>query len=117
MPFVRRDPQGKIINASVRQIMGAEFLPHGHPDLVAFLSSNGQDPQKVEETLAELRKSDMDMARAVEDLMMALLKRNVLKMTDLPPQVQDRMSLRTKLRLFVQDIYEQASDKNNILRP
>ena len=49
------------------------------------------------------------MARAVEDIIMVLLKKNILKLSDLPKPVQDRMALRVKLRVLIQDIYEQAS--------
>ena len=117
MPYVLRDAEGKIIRANVRYIAAAESLPYDHPDLVSFLKDNGQDPQKVEQALAELRATDMDMSRTVEDLMMALVKKNVLRMTDFPQQVQDRMSKRTMLRVLLQEIYDQASGKSGALRP
>ena len=49
------------------------------------------------------------MARAVEDVIMVLLKKNLFKMTDLPKPVQDRMSFRVKQRVLIQDIYDQAT--------
>ena len=110
MPYVARDPSGKIVRASSHNFMGAEGLPHGHPDLVAFLESSGQDPQRVEQALNDLRKTDNEMARAIEDVIMVLLKKNLLKMTDLPKPVQDRMNLRVKLRMMIEEIYHQASD-------
>ena len=109
MPYITRDPAGKIIRASAIAIHGAEVLPHGHPDIVEFLKTHGQNPQLVEETLAELRKTDNEMARAVEDIIVVLLKKNILKLTDMPKAVQDRMALRVKLRMTIQDIYNQAS--------
>lgn len=111
MPYITRDATGKIIRASAGavSIPGAEALPHGHPELVAFLTEHGQDPTQVETTLAELRRTDNEMARAVEDIIVVLLKKNILKLTDLPKAVQDRMALRVKLRMTVQDIYNQAS--------
>lgn len=109
MPYIVRDDNGKVTRASARQIIGAEGVPYDHPDLVNFLRERGQDPQKVDEALADLRKTDAEMMRAVEDVIMALLKKNILKMTDLPKPVQDRMSMRVKLRVIIQDIYDQAS--------
>ncbi len=109
MPFTLRDDTGKIIRISARSLHGGELLPHSHPDVVAFLNARGQDPKHVEEALAELRRTDMEMSRAVEDVIMVLLKKNVLKLTDLPKAVQDRMSLRVKMRVLIQDIYDQAS--------
>lgn len=113
MPYVTRDSEGHIVRASMRAVPSAEVVPHGNPELSAFLQTNGQDPQKIEEALAELRRTDADMSRAVEDVVMALLKKNVLKMTDLPRPVQDRMALRAKLRVMIQDAYDQASGHNN----
>jgi len=109
MPYVFRDANGKVCRATVRPIHGAESLPHGHPELVEFLRERGQDPDQIEQSLGDLRKTDAEMSRAVEDVIMALLKKNILKMTDLPKPVQDRMASRVKLRVMIQDAYDQAS--------
>ncbi|MDR3424976.1 MAG: hypothetical protein P4M13_07880 [Alphaproteobacteria bacterium] len=109
MPYIQRDENGKIVKASARVLVGGELVPHGHPDVVAFLKTRGQDPQAVELALAELRRTDGEMARAVEDVIMVLLKKNIVKMTDLPKPVQERMSFRVKQRVLIQDIYDQAT--------
>lgn len=114
MPYILRNAQGAITRASVQSIPGAEMVAYDHPDLVVFLQNNGQDPRKVYDVLDELRKSDGDMARAVEDVITALLKKNVLRLSDLPKQVQDRMAQRVKLRLSIQDIYDHASGQNSV---
>ncbi len=112
MPYIVRDSSGKIIRASVQTLPGAQVLPFDHPDLIAFLRDNGQDPARIEEALAELRRTDLDMSRAVEDVVMVLLKKNILKMNDLPKAVQDKMSYRLKLRLAIQDTLEQAGQRS-----
>ncbi|MDR3449095.1 MAG: hypothetical protein P4M15_05010 [Alphaproteobacteria bacterium] len=109
MPYIVRDESGKIIKASARTLIGAELLPHNHPDVMAFLRGRGQDPTQIEQALGELRRTDNEMARAVEDVIMVLLKKNIVKMTDLPKPVQDRMAFRVKQRVIIQDIYDQAS--------
>jgi hypothetical protein len=109
MPFVLRNESGKIYRASVRSLVGGEVLPHSHPEVVEFLIEHHQDPKQVEDALAELRNTDNEMARAIEDLIMVLLKKNLIKMSDLPRPVQDRMALRTKLRVRVEEAYEKAS--------
>lgn len=113
MPYIVKDSSGKITRATVQALHGAEMVPYDHPDLIAFLERNGQSIQKIEETLAELRRTDGEMARAVEDVVMALLKKNVLKMSDLPKPVQDRMAMRVKLRMSIQEAFDQASDNNS----
>ncbi len=109
MPYILRDERGKIYKASARSIHGAELVPHNHPEVMEFLKGHGQDPKQVEEALGELRRTDNEMSRAIEDVIMALLKKNVIKMTDLPKAVQDRMALRVKMRVLIQEIYDQAS--------
>src|ERR1700743_1798527 len=109
MPFILRDDSGNINRISARSLHGGEFVPHSHPDVLAFLTARGQDPKHVEDALGELRRTDMEMSRAVEDVIMVLLKKNVLKLTDLPKAVQDRMALRVKLRMAIEDIYDHAS--------
>ena len=113
MPYILRDKDGKIYRASARTLHGGETVPYNHPELVAFVKEKGQDPQQIEDSLAELRRTDADMTRAVEDVIMALLKKNLLKMTDLPKPVQDRMALRVKLRVMIQEIYDQASGQSS----
>jgi len=113
MPYIKRDAAGKITHATIQGIHGSEMVPYDHPDLIAFLRDNGQDPKKIDEALDELRRTDADMSRAIEDVVMALLKKNILKMTDLPKPVQERMAYRVKLRVMVQEIYDQASGQSD----
>ena len=109
MPYIIRDESGKVSKASARILVGGELVAHNHPEVIDFLKKRGQDPIQVEIALAELRRTDNEMARAVEDVIMVLLKKNLFKMTDLPKPVQDRMAFRVKQRVLIQDIYDQAS--------
>ena len=109
MPFILRDGTGKISRASTKALVGAEFVPHSHPEVMAFLAERGQDPKQVETAINDLRQTDSEMARTVEDVIMLLLKKNIMKMSELPKIVQERLSNRVKLRIVVEDIYEQAS--------
>ena len=106
MPYIQRNESGKIVKISARGLTGSELVPHNNPEVLAFLR---QDPQQVETALNELRRTDNEMARAVEDVIMILLKKNVIKMSDLPKPVQDRISFRVKMRVTIQDIYDQAT--------
>jgi len=110
MPYVLRNEAGKIVRASMKMLPGSEMVSHSHPEITEFLKARGQDPGQIDNSLNELRRTDVEMARAVEDVIMVLLKKNILKMTDMPKVVQDRMNLRVKLRVLIQDMYEQASE-------
>ena len=114
MPYIQRDESGKVNKASARTLIGGELVAHNHPDVLEFLRLRGQDPTQVEQALGELRRTDNEMARAVEDVIMVLLKKNIVKMTDLPKAVQDRMSFRVRQRVIIQDIYDQASARTGV---
>ena len=109
MPYITRDENGKIIRASTKHLVGGELVSHAHPDIMDFLTARGQNPSEVEKTVNELRQTDADMARTIEDVIMVLLKKNLMKMSDLPKIAQDRLANRVKLRVVLEDMYDQAS--------
>ncbi len=109
MPYITRDESGKIVRVSVRALPSGEMLPHRHPDVIDFLKSHQQEPEQVADALAELKVTDGEMARAIEDLITVLLKKNIIKMSELPRMVQDRMAYRVRLRVKIEDAYEKAS--------
>lgn len=113
MPYIIRDHAGKIMRVTVQQLPGAQMAPYDHPDVVEFLKNNGQDPKKIDETLAELRRTDGEMARAIEDVILILLKKNLIRMSELPQQVQDRMAERVKLRLIISDAFDKATENSS----
>ncbi len=115
MPFIHRDPTTGLINkAMTRSVPNTEFVPHGHPDLVAFLNGRGVDTKQIDDALGELKRTDLDMSRAVEDVITALLKKNVIKITDLPKPVQDRIALRTRMRVLIAESYDRASSNRPV---
>jgi hypothetical protein len=111
MPYVVRDQDGKVSKISARSIPGADILPHDHADVLAFLQKKGIEAGVVAESLSELRRTDNEMSRAVEDVITALLKKNILKMTDLPKAVQDRIAYRVRMRMQIQETYDRASQR------
>jgi hypothetical protein len=116
MPFALRDPAtGIILKATAREVPGTEFLPHNHPDIVAFLQQRGVDPKQIDDALGELKRTDLDMSRAVEDIVTVLLKKNIIKISDLPKAVQDRIALRTKMRALIAESYDRASSNRPVV--
>lgn len=109
MPYILRDAFGKITKVTTQPVHGAEMASYDHPDVQSFLKSGGQDPKDIDRALGELRRTDADMTRAVEDVITALLKKSVLKMTDLPKPVQERMALRVRLRVQIQEAFDRAT--------
>ena len=109
MPYVQKDPQGNVIKASSRDMIGYVGVPYNDPALMAFCESKGINYKEIDDALAELKRTDGDMSRAIEDVITVLLKKNLIKMSDLPKPVQDKMALRVKLRAIITDAYDRAS--------
>lgn len=89
MHYVVRDPNGSVISLHREPVEGAELLPANHPDVQAFLGQPGT------RAFAEM---DANLVRVLEDLIDALLKRNVLRITDLPIEAQVKLFERKHFR-------------------
>jgi hypothetical protein len=104
MPFVSRDPSGRIVAlsdtppADVSSADGGEQLPATHPEVLAFLFGDGDDPQ------ARLFASDLALIRVVEDLVEVLVKKHVITLTDLPAAAQDKLMGRRSLRAYLSGV-------------
>lgn len=104
MPYLQRDANGTIISLRREQDdIHSDFLAPTHPEIIAFLASASEKEgkHKAKETLSE---SDQDFARATEDVINLLIQKNIILFTDLPPEVQAKMSGREKLRSNLQNI-------------
>jgi hypothetical protein len=90
MPYALRDPQGQITSLHRDPIDGGQSLDANHPEVRAFL---GRDPEA--QHFANL---DAHLVRVLEDLIDALIRRNVLNITDLPPEAQTKLFDRKHFR-------------------
>lgn len=93
MPFVRRDPLGRIESLHRSALPGAtEELAHHHPDVLAFLglASGGGDEAFL--------RLDAGFVRVVEDLIDVLTVKNVIAITDLPSEAQNKLFARKSFR-------------------
>jgi hypothetical protein len=85
MPFVRRTAEGSIDSLHRRDDDGgAEFLPDDHPDVRAFL---GAAPASG----GAFASLDADFIRVIEDVIDTLISKNVINITDLPPEAQTKL--------------------------
>lgn len=88
MPYVRRFHDGQLASLHRQAEPGAsEFLPDDHPDVQAFV---GRD-----EGFARL---DADFVRVLEDVIDTLVAKNVLNITDLPLEAQNKLFSRKSFR-------------------
>lgn len=90
MYYVLRDASGQISSVHRDPVIGAQVLSPEHPDIRAFMNDGGEAQQ-----FANL---DASFLRVLEDLIDALIRRNVLCITDLPMEAQLKLFDRKHLR-------------------
>ena len=90
MPYVLRDARGQIDRIHRDETPGAEFVRPDHPDLYQVLggSVNGT-------VFAHL---DTSFIRVLEDLVDVLVSHNILCITDLPADAQQKLFARKNFR-------------------
>jgi len=91
MPYVRRNALGQI-DSLHRQGSPAsqEYLPDEHPDVQAFVG-------RVAPSI-DFGRLDADFVRVIEDVIDTLIMKNVLNITDLPPEAQAKLFARKSFR-------------------
>ena len=95
MPFIRRDATGTIVEALETPTGTAlEYLEADDPEVMRFIRRQGG----AEQIRDQLHVSDADMARVVEDLIDALIKKGVLAHDDLHEAVHRKLARRRELR-------------------
>jgi hypothetical protein len=104
MIYATRDVRGQILSLHRDALPGTEGLPHTHPDVLHFLGEEREQRQ-----FASL---DAGLVRVIEDLIDALIRRNVLNITDLPMEAQlklfDRKHFREGMSDHALDLYESS---------
>ena len=89
MPYVVRDEQGAIESLHRTMVAGAELLPFEHPEVQAFWGGGEAH---------SFARMDAELVRVLEDLIDALIRRNVLSITDLPQEAQGKLFSRKHFR-------------------
>ena len=101
MPHVLRDEDGRIIGVFDRASDGPTHeLPSNDPELLAFLS---KDEGVVDEPHRAFFRADLEFIRVLEDLLGALMERNVITLSDLPGDAQRKVLDRAALRQMLNE--------------
>lgn len=94
MLYVQRDEQGRLIRVQATAFAGAEGpLPADAQEIQAWYAD-----QQVESSLLQLKQSDLDMIRVLDDLLQVLISKGVLRITDLPAAAQAKLLGRVQTR-------------------
>lgn len=96
MPYARRDAAG-LISSLHREPAAdaAEFLPEDHPEVRAFVGGGSTGDEGATERFARM---DADFVRVLEDVIDALINRNLINITDLPAEAQAKLFSRKSFR-------------------
>lgn len=90
MPYVLRDAHGQIDRVHRDPVAGAEFLPPEHPELRQLLGGSARG--------ASFAHLDTGLIRVLEDLVDVLVSNNVICITDLPAEAQQKLFERKNFR-------------------
>lgn len=91
MFYAKRDSAGVIISLSGGPEAGGDWLPSDHPEVLAFLQAGGA-------AQGAFSSLDASLVRVLEDLVDVLISRNVIRITDLPPEAQKKLFERKRFR-------------------
>ena len=90
--YVRRDASGQIVSVSREaNAEHGECCAVDRPDVALFV-------QRLVPRQAAMLESDLSLIRALEDLIDVLIRKDVLRLTDLPDSVQAKLLTRRRLR-------------------
>jgi len=92
MPYVRRNALGQIESLHRAEDSGTVYVAEGDPDLQAFVDDSGVDSSR------DFGRLDADFVRVIEDVIDTLIVKNVLNVTDLPPNAQAKLFARKSFR-------------------
>jgi hypothetical protein len=101
MLYVKRDAWGNLqqVEAAPFEGMNGDLLAESE-EAQAWLAN-----QTVESSLLQLEQSDLDMIRVLEDLITILIRKGVVRITDLPEAAQSKLVGRSKARDALGDLH------------
>ena len=94
MFYVQRDAQGQLVRVEAASYAEAtETLPADHHEIQAWYAN-----ETMEVSLKQLKQSDLEMIRVLDDLIQVLTSKGIISVTDLPPAAQAKLIDRTHAR-------------------
>lgn len=94
MFYVQRDEQGRLMRVEAAAFAEAsETLPPDNVDVLEWFSN-----ETALRSLQQLKQSDLDMIRVLDDLIQLLVTKGVIRVTDLPDAAQAKLIDRSQAR-------------------
>ncbi|SQF98031.1 Tryptophan synthase subunit beta like protein [Paucimonas lemoignei] len=106
MFYVQRDAQGRLVRVEAAAYAEATgTLPADDHEVQAWFTN-----EAVEHSLKQLRHSDIEMIRVLDDLIQVLTVKGVLRVTDLPAAAQAKLMDRTQARAALGGLSQLIND-------
>jgi hypothetical protein len=94
MFYVQRDQQGELVRVEgVPYVEATETLPPDNHEIQAWYAND-----VIGNSLKQLKQSDFEMIRVLDDLIQVLISKGVIRVTDLPSAAQAKLMDRTQAR-------------------
>jgi hypothetical protein len=96
MFYVQRNTDGRLLRVEAEAYAeSTETLPADHPDLQAWFANEVMATSHKQllqiKQLKQLRQSDLEMIRVLDDLIAVLISKGVILVTDLPEPAQTKL--------------------------
>lgn len=102
MPFVKRDPAGRIVALHrERSDEAPEYIASNHPEIVEFADAEADRAERP-----SMLQSDLEMIRVYEDLIDVLISKRIVVLTDFPTAAQEKLVRRKRLRSSLSSLTE-----------
>ena len=106
MFYVQRDQNNALVRVEAQAYAEAtETLPADHHEIQAWFAGD-----EIEDSLKQLKSSDLEMIRVLDDLIQVLTSKGVIRITDLPPAAQAKFLERTQARAALGGLSELIND-------
>ncbi|AUG05334.1 tryptophan synthase subunit beta [Pseudomonas sp. S09G 359] len=106
MFYVQRDQHNALVRVEAQAYAEAtETLPADHHEIQAWFADD-----QIENSLKQLKSSDLEMIRVLDDLIHVLTSKGVIRITDLPPAAQAKFLERTQARAALGGLSELIND-------
>lgn len=116
--YVKRGSDGDILAISILPEPGfEEQLDAAHPELQAFCAAAFTGLRPLSKEARELRLSDAELVRVVEDIVNLLMDKGLMQFTELPQAAQEKLLQRKSLRRHVRKLDLLDEDDQESLMP
>ncbi len=95
MIYIERNSSGEIDNIEFAPAKNREEISLHDPQLTEFIKNSADSEAIVQSVLDRL---DLDMVRVIEDLIDIMIDRDLMRFTDLPEPVQNKLLFKRKMR-------------------